>query len=181
MAALVAVGFGTDTMTEDAVGELAARGIPTVIMTGGRDRLRLAQCVAEGAIGIVDRTASFETVASLLGEISGMKSLLSLDEIYGLQDELRRHRAGVQAKRKPFQSLTGREREVLRQLAHGSRADEIATQSFVSVSTVRSQIRAILSKLGVTSQLAAVAMAHNARVFDGGVTSNAESLVPESV
>jgi DNA-binding NarL/FixJ family response regulator len=42
----------------------------------------------------------------------------------------------------------------------GLAATEIAEQSFVSLSTVRSQIRAVLAKLGVHSQLAAVAMAH---------------------
>jgi DNA-binding NarL/FixJ family response regulator len=35
----------------------------------------------------------------------------------------------------------------------------VAERLFVSLSTVRSQIRSILSKLGVRSQLAAVAMA----------------------
>ena len=41
-------------------------------------------------------------------------------------------------------------------------AAEIAEQRVVSLATVRSQIRAILRKLEVTSQLAAVAMAHRA-------------------
>ena len=44
----------------------------------------------------------------------------------------------------------------------GRAATEIAEESFVSLSTVRSQIRAVLAKLGVHSQLAAVAMAHQA-------------------
>jgi hypothetical protein len=41
----------------------------------------------------------------------------------------------------------------------GHCAEEIATSSFVSISTVRSQIKSILQKLGVNSQLAAVALA----------------------
>jgi DNA-binding NarL/FixJ family response regulator len=43
----------------------------------------------------------------------------------------------------------------------GRSAAEIAASSFVSLATVRSQIRAILQKLDVTSQLAAVAAAHH--------------------
>ena len=58
-----------------------------------------------------------------------------------------------------FDILTEREQVVLAELMEGHRAEEIATAAFVSISTVRSQIKAILQKLGVNSQLAAVAMA----------------------
>ena len=44
-------------------------------------------------------------------------------------------------------------------LAEGRSADEIARSSYVSLPTVRTQIRGILVKLGVGSQLAAVGMA----------------------
>ena len=44
----------------------------------------------------------------------------------------------------------------------GSSAEQIARQTFVSLSTVRSQIAAVLSKLGVNSQLSAVAAARAA-------------------
>ena len=54
-------------------------------------------------------------------------------------------------------SLTLREREVLAALEEGKNAEGIAQQFVVSVGTVRSHIRAVLTKLGVTSQLAAVA------------------------
>ena len=42
----------------------------------------------------------------------------------------------------------------------GMTAEEIAEAHFVAVTTVRSQIRAVLDKLGVRSQLVAVAAAH---------------------
>ncbi len=58
-----------------------------------------------------------------------------------------------------FAALTERERVVLAELMEGHCAEEIATSAYVSVSTVRSQIKAILQKLGVNSQLAAVALA----------------------
>jgi DNA-binding NarL/FixJ family response regulator len=63
---------------------------------------------------------------------------------------------------KPFTVLTEREQFVLAQLIEGHCADEIATASCVSISTVRSQIKAILQKLNVKSQLAAVAQARRA-------------------
>jgi DNA-binding NarL/FixJ family response regulator len=54
--------------------------------------------------------------------------------------------------------LTEREREVLDRLAHGHRAQSIARDFHVSLTTVRSQIRSVLNKLQVTSQLEAVAL-----------------------
>jgi two-component system nitrate/nitrite response regulator NarL len=59
-----------------------------------------------------------------------------------------------------FDRLTRREEEVLSALMRGAKARDICVQSFVSMPTVRSQIRSILTKLGVTSQLAAVALAY---------------------
>ena len=61
-----------------------------------------------------------------------------------------------------FDILTEREQVVLAELMEGHCADEIANAAFVSISTVRSQIKAIRNKLGVNSQLAAVAMARRA-------------------
>jgi two-component system nitrate/nitrite response regulator NarL len=61
-----------------------------------------------------------------------------------------------------FASLTEREQFVLSELMEGHGAEDIAKAAFVSISTVRSQIKAILQKLGVNSQLAAVAMARRA-------------------
>ena len=53
--------------------------------------------------------------------------------------------------------LTPREREVLVLLYEGATIAEIAGLLRVSLSTVRSQVKAVRQKLGVTSQLAAVA------------------------
>jgi two-component system, NarL family, nitrate/nitrite response regulator NarL len=58
--------------------------------------------------------------------------------------------------------LTGRERCILAELMSGHRAETIAANGCVSISTVRSQIKSILQKLGVNSQLAAVALAQQA-------------------
>ena len=54
--------------------------------------------------------------------------------------------------------LTRREREVLAELASGHRAQAVADHYVVSLATVRTQIRSVLSKLEVGSQLEAVAL-----------------------
>lgn len=58
-----------------------------------------------------------------------------------------------------FETLTDREREVLGAMIVGLAASEVAGEWRVSLATVRSHIRAVLSKVGVRSQLAAVALA----------------------
>ena len=75
------------------------------------------------------------------------------------RDELLQHarrRHTVDAK---LRSLSPRETEVLDALFEGTSAETIASEQFVSLGTVRSHIRSILRKLGVQSQLAAVAAA----------------------
>jgi DNA-binding NarL/FixJ family response regulator len=61
--------------------------------------------------------------------------------------------------------LTDGERRVLYYLTRGLTAQEIADDIVVSLTTVRSHIRSILSKLNVRSQLAAVAIA-NGRITE---------------
>lgn len=59
-------------------------------------------------------------------------------------------------------TLTGREREVLALLDEGEDAHAIALRLGISITTVRTHIRHILTRLGVSSQLAAVSYARRA-------------------
>ena len=65
-----------------------------------------------------------------------------------------RHRGELTAR---LETLTEREEEVLRQLHAGMTVRAIAERDDVTESTVRSQVKAILRKLDVSSQIAAVA------------------------
>ncbi len=64
------------------------------------------------------------------------------------------------AEARALAELTERERVVLCGLIHGSSAAAIAGEGSRSLATVRSQIQSLLRRLGVRSQLAAVAAAH---------------------
>jgi two-component system, NarL family, response regulator LiaR len=59
----------------------------------------------------------------------------------------------------PGHDLTDREREVLQLMSEGLNNNEIAERIFLSVSTVKFHVSAILSKLGVTNRIEAVALA----------------------
>ncbi len=60
--------------------------------------------------------------------------------------------------------LTGREREVLRLLAHGVNVEAISEQLHLSIATVRNHIQRLMAKLDVHSRLEAVAYAHRHQI-----------------
>ena len=59
-------------------------------------------------------------------------------------------------------TVTPRERDVLALIVDGRPAAEIARRAAVALPTVRAQVRSILQKLEVNSQMAAAAMARSA-------------------
>jgi PAS domain S-box-containing protein len=65
-------------------------------------------------------------------------------------------------------SLTRREREILRLMASGLPTHTIAHKLSISRATVRNHTQNILNKLGVHSKLAAVALAHTEGLMDRG-------------
>ena len=144
------------------IAPLRQRGATVVILTGSTDRLDLAACLEAGATGLASKSESFdEVLAKVFAAAEGRPSPPE-GERQQLLAELRAHRAAERDRLGPFERLTPRERAVLAALLEGASASMIADMSFVSLATVRSQIRAILEKLGVGSQLAAVAMARQA-------------------
>lgn len=67
--------------------------------------------------------------------------------------------------------LSEREQVVLERLAQGVNLERIAELLFVSINTVKTQVRAIYRKLGVSSRHAAVARAHELGVLEAGSQS----------
>ena len=141
------------------IGPLRDRGPLVVMLTGVTDRTRLAECLEAGASGLLDKSSSFNELVDGIREALELGALITPHRRQELLGELRRQRTARVKRLEPFERLTAREREVLAALVNGQSAEAIATTSYVSLTTVRSQIRAVLMKLGVNSQLAAVALA----------------------
>lgn len=110
-----------------------------------------------GVSRILTSTTTMAQVLRLLAAAKEDPSLLEQPD----RDELVRAWRAILPERMEARvklaSLTRREREVLRLLRLGQSVQEIADNHGVATSTVRSQVRSILRKLGVRSQLAAVA------------------------
>jgi DNA-binding NarL/FixJ family response regulator len=145
------------------IAPLKAAGHSVVMLTGVTDRLVLAECLEEGAIGIIDKSVSFDELLDRIHVALDDRPLMSRHEREEMLSRLRLQRAARERELHAFQGLTTREGEVLGALMRGKSADRIAEESVVSVATIRTQIRSILAKLGVNSQLAAVARAQEVR------------------
>ena len=139
---------------------LTDAGAAVVMVTGVEDRESRARCIAAGAVGILDKTEGVDTVTEAVERVRTDGSLLSEHE---RQEQLAWIREREHARRRdlaPFAELTDREAEVLGELMAGHTVEEIATSAVVSRATVRTQVRSILGKLGVHSQVAAIGLAH---------------------
>jgi len=147
------------------VKPLTELGARVLVVSGTTDRLRLAETVEQGAVGFLSKTVPFETLLSTVLDVVAQRVVLSTARRYELMAELRADRAARSRDLAPFETLTPRERTVLAALAQGHRAETIAAEAVVSEATVRTQIRSVLAKLGVNSQLEAVSLAWTAGWF----------------
>ncbi|MCZ7525578.1 MAG: response regulator transcription factor [Acidimicrobiia bacterium] len=152
-------GFGSSL---PLVGPIRDLGSDVVILTGVTDRAELAECLEAGAAGVVSKAEHFETLVEDVDRLVHGRSILPAHERASMLEELRCARAEARARIEPFERLTVREREVLQDLCDGLSAEAISEAAYVSITTIRSHIRSVLQKLGVGSQLAAVAMARRA-------------------
>jgi DNA-binding NarL/FixJ family response regulator len=131
-----------------------------LVVTGTTDRMEIAAALEAGAVGYVCKNEPFDVLLETAAQAAADEPVLPEAERRSLVSELRRHRASVADERARFGRLTPREGEVLQALCAGESVTSIAAGWVVSVPTVRTQVRAILQKLEVGSQLEAVAAAH---------------------
>jgi two-component system nitrate/nitrite response regulator NarL len=144
----------------DLIAPLRATGSEVVMLTAETRRTVLAACLEQGAAGWIGKDTFLDQVVTTITDVLAGTPLIGRTTREALTDELRIERAGMRRALSPFEQLTQRERRVLAALVDGMSAEEIAEAHFVALTTVRSQIRAVLQKLGVRSQLAAVAHAN---------------------
>jgi two-component system nitrate/nitrite response regulator NarL len=150
----------------DLIAPLRQLGAEVLVLTGTTDRIELARCLEAGALGIASKAQGFNNVLDQIRRTAAGETATPVTERAQLLADLSAHRRAAVRRRAPFETLSARERDVLRQIVDGHQAATIAKEFFVSLATVRTQIRSILLKLDVTSQVAAVAMARQGAWFE---------------
>jgi two-component system, NarL family, nitrate/nitrite response regulator NarL len=155
------LGLGSGAVRVDElelIRSAKARGIWTLVVSATSDMERVAAAVAAGAIGFVAKGAALHHLLDTVRDAASGRAVLTPTERARWLDLHRRAQTVSHANQARLERLSAREREILDLLAHGERAAAIAAAAVVSLSTVRSQIRSILTKLEVNSQLEAVAL-----------------------
>jgi two-component system, NarL family, nitrate/nitrite response regulator NarL len=151
----------------ECVRMLVALGVTVAVTGRSSQRGSLDLCVEAGAGAVIEASVALSGLLLTLDRLSSEGKSLPRPRPTSEQPALAPRRDLLAL----FAILTPREQFVLAELMEGRTADTIARSAFVAVSTVRSQIKAILQKLGVNSQLAAVALARRAgwvHACDGG-------------
>lgn len=144
------------------IGPIRALGPDIAAFTGATDAALLGAALEAGAVSIIHKHASIDELIGDVRRLVQRENVLPARQRYDYLEELHRSRTERYAILAPFALLSRREGEVLRLMMAGLAAEAIASSCFVSLATVRAQIRSVLNKLGVNSQLAAVAMAYQA-------------------
>ncbi len=146
----------------DLVDPLRAGGWRVVVLSGTADRTRVGAALDEGAVAAVPKHAPMPVLLRAVRAALAGREVMPAEHRDRLIAAFRQRRAERGAVAAKLELLTAREREVLALLADGHRAQAVADRFVVSLATVRTQIRAVLTKLGVSSQLEAVALLRSA-------------------
>lgn len=144
------------------VRPLTDRGIRVLVLSATRNAEKVGCAVDRGAVAVVDKAAPFPTLVQAVVAAANGEPVLTDHERGSILRRYRELRDSRRATLEPFERLSEREAQVLAALADGMSVARIAEQWFVSDATVRSQVRGVLVKLGVSSQLEAVAAAARA-------------------
>lgn len=158
---LLDLGLGPIGDGAALIHPLTVSGQRVVVLTATQDRVRWGECLAKGALTVVPKLAPLDAMVDAIRRADQGLVVLPPHEREVLIRLWQVHRTDADERRRWLARLTPREADVLDQLAHGKRVREVAENAFVTEATVRTQVKSILAKLGVSSQLAAVAMVHD--------------------
>lgn len=161
--ALLDLDLGISGSVARIIEPLVRERVAVVVITGSTDKARWGECLHRGARRVVPKTAPLQDVVSTLRRIDSGLPVISRERREALVGVWRREEAARRVARERLESLTNREQEILGHLVSGRQVRDIARAHVVSEATVRTQIKSILTKLQVCSQLAAVGLVNRTR------------------
>lgn len=138
--------------------------IAVVILTSSESDEHLREAVRLGISGYLLKNLDGEELFDLLAGIERGEAAMTRTMAARLLKNVADARAGTPED----DSLTGRELEVLRLVAHGASNMQIANELVISVNTVKSHLKNILAKLQLENRTQAAAYALEKGLFRSG-------------
>ena len=147
---------------ECLIEPIASSGVAVVVVTADPDRSRWGECLLRGARTVVPKSSPLSAVTSAIRRIDKRSPAMSPEQREELVRAFHQERSQRSMLRARLARLSTRESEVLGHLMAGRTVNDIARSCVVSEATVRTQVRSVLMKLEVSSQIAAVGLAYPA-------------------
>ena len=131
------------------------RELPTrvVVLSGSEDGITVYRAIEAGASGYLSKRARGDEIVDALVRVAAGEVVITQVVGCGLAAEIRRRGNGHAPR------LTDREEQVLSLLCDGCSAPEVAKRLYLGLTTVKTHLASIYSKLDVSDRAAAVAAA----------------------
>ncbi len=139
-------------------------GTKVLALTQYDDSDYVVPVIEAGARGFVTKMSAFSELASAIQAIYRGESYLSPSAAAALVEEFQ-VKTGAEGEKDPYQQLTDREREVLKLLAEGHTAREIADILIVSPKTVEWYKTRLMGKLNIHNKTDLIRFAIRKRVI----------------
>jgi DNA-binding NarL/FixJ family response regulator len=130
----------------------AAPGAEVVMLTASEDEENLLAAIRGGACGYLLKSEPPERIVAFLRGVAQGEAALSGAVARRLLDQVRQGGGRATVPDSVAKTLSARELEVLLLLDRHLGTDEIAVRLFISEHTVRSHVKSLLGKLGVSSR-----------------------------
>lgn len=150
------------TGVETVVAAIRRTRAPVVVLTNRPQGAVWGAVYAAGAAGVASAGQSVDELEHLVHRLLRRQPVVDREERLALLARWSTWLTDEQAVQRRLARLSPRETTVLALLADGRGVVQISEQLGVGAETVRTQVKSIRRKLRVESQLAAVAMVHQA-------------------
>jgi DNA-binding NarL/FixJ family response regulator len=156
----------------EATRQITAESLPArvVILTTYDLDEYVFDALAAGATGFLLKHVPPEDLVHGVRVAAGGDALLAPSVTRRLIAEFTKNRAPIQPRSKDLETLTDRERDVLRYLARGLSNAEIAGELHVGEATVKTHVAHLLDKLELRDRVQAVIYAYEIGVVKPGVS-----------